>query len=145
MIGPVRQLADRLGRNRDIAVVWEEDGATMDMLTDGQRLEQILSNLVTNAFKFTAHGTITISVRHDPTRDVMRFAVADTGIGIPAHEIPHIFDEFRQVDGSMSRGYGGIGLGLALVHRLAVLLQGELNVVSKVNEGSCFSVAIPRQ
>jgi signal transduction histidine kinase len=145
IIGPVRQLADRLGRNRDIAVVWEEDGATMDMLTDGQRLEQILSNLVTNAFKFTAHGTITISVRHDPTRDVMRFAVADTGIGIPAHEIPHIFDEFRQVDGSMSRGYGGIGLGLALVHRLATLLHGELSVVSKVNEGSCFTVMIPRR
>jgi signal transduction histidine kinase len=145
LIGRVRQLADGLGRDRDIAVVWQVDPASPEMRTDGRRLEQILANLVTNAFKFTPHGTITISVRHDAETDRVVFVVADTGIGIPAHEIPHIFDEFRQVDGSMSRGYGGIGLGLALVHRLVTLLQGELSVSSAVNEGSSFSVAIPRQ
>lgn len=144
LVGRVRQLVERLGRDRDISVVWADDSAVPDMRSDGRRLEQMLTNLVTNAFKFTPYGTITISVGHDIARDMIVFAVADTGIGIPAHEIPHIFDEFRQVDGSMSRGYGGIGLGLALVHRLTTLLQGELSVVSKVNEGSCFSVAIPR-
>ncbi len=71
------------------------------------------------------------------------FDVADTGIGIPAGEIPHIFDEFRQVDGSMSRRYGGIGLGLSLVRRLTSLLQGDVAVSSHVDEGSTFSVAIP--
>lgn len=144
LMGRVRQLAERLSRDRDIKVVIDDRTAGGEMHSDGRRLEQILANLVTNAFKFTAEGTITITVSHD-VGDRIVFAVQDTGIGIPAHEIPHIFDEFRQVDGSMSRGYGGIGLGLALVHRLATLLHGELSVVSRVNEGSCFSVAIPRQ
>ena len=73
----------------------------------------------------------------------MKVEVADSGIGIPAQEIPFIFDEFRQVDGSMSRTYGGMGLGLALVKKLVTLLRGEITVTSQEGKGSTFTVVLP--
>jgi len=107
------------------------------------RLEQVLANLVTNAFKFTAEGSVALRVRHDRAERRMTFEIADTGIGIPARELPHIFDEFRQVDGSMSRQHGGMGLGLALVRHLTALLGGRVDVVSREGVGTTFTVALP--
>ncbi len=138
-------LVDELRRGKPVEVVWECPPALPVLRTDPVRLEQVLSNLVTNAFKFTTEGRITIRAWHDAANDRVIFEVADTGIGIPAEEIPHIFDEFRQVDGSMSRRYGGVGLGLALVKKLTGLLQGDVAVSSRPYQGSTFSVAIPLQ
>ena len=124
-------------------MVWDCSGLLPTVETDALRLAQLLTNLITNAFKFTRQGKITIRARHDMAREKIVFEVTDTGIGIPGHELPHIFDEFRQVDGSMSRLYGGMGLGLALVRKLATLLQGVVTVTSQVGQGSIFTVTLP--
>jgi signal transduction histidine kinase len=143
LIGRIRALAEQLARRRSIAAVFEVPASVPALHTDPLRLEQILSNLVTNAFKFTTEGRVTVRVRY-PTRDgQVLFEVADTGIGIAERELAHIFDEFRQVDGSMSRAHGGMGLGLALMRRLVGLLGGEVSVVSRLGEGSTFTVVLP--
>jgi signal transduction histidine kinase len=136
-------LVQGLQRGRELRVEWEAASDIPALHTDPLRLEKVLANLITNAFKFTALGVITIRARHDAERRRLEFQVSDTGIGIPAEAIPHIFDEFRQVDGSMSRGYGGMGLGLALASKLAALLEGELHVDSRVHEGSTFALSVP--
>jgi signal transduction histidine kinase len=139
----VTSLVERLRQEKDITVVYDVPASLPTMETDGLRLEQILSNLVTNAVKFTEHGQITISVRYASPQDTMIFAVSDTGIGIPSNELPFIFDEFHQVDGSVSRTYGGMGLGLAVVKKLVELLQGEITVASQPGKGSTFTVTLP--
>ncbi len=110
--------------------------------TDSQRLEQILKNLLSNALKFTHQGSVAISISsHSP--DSLAIAVKDTGIGIPEDKLLAVFEAFQQADGSTARKYGGTGLGLAISRELAKLLNGEIKVVSKVNEGSTFTVIIP--
>jgi signal transduction histidine kinase len=143
LLARLSPLVDQLRQGKEIEVVWDYSVPLPTIETDALRLEQVLTNLITNAFKFTPQGKITIRARHDTVQERVVFEVADTGIGIPAQELPHIFDEFRQVNGSMSRSYGGMGLGLALVRKLASLLQGEITVVSQVGQGSVFTVALP--
>lgn len=136
-------LIERFRQEKEIHVVYDVPASLPTMETDGLRLEQILSNLVTNAVKFTERGQISIRVRYVSLEDMMIFEISDTGIGIPSQELPFIFDEFRQVDGSVSRTYGGMGLGLAIVKKLVDLLQGEITVVSQPGEGSTFTVTLP--
>jgi signal transduction histidine kinase len=136
-------LADQLVQGKEVAVVWDCPPALPALETDGRRLEQVLTNLLVNACKFTPRGTVTVRVRHRAEPGEMVFEVSDTGIGIPAKELPHIFDEFRQVDGSMTRRHDGIGLGLALVKKLTALLGGTVAVTSRPGEGSTFTVTLP--
>ena len=111
------------------------------MQSDRRKVVRILANLLSNAFKFTARGEIRASVA---VRDSMVcFAVQDTGIGISGDAQDVVFDEFRQVDGSVTRRYGGSGRGLALSRRLARLLGGDITVQSTLNEGSTFIVELP--
>ena len=118
--------------------------------TDGVKAVKILENLVANAFKFTKEGRVTLTVRRQrggpPTRwnaGWIEWVVEDTGIGIAADELEAIFDEFRQVDGSSTRLYGGTGLGLALSKRLAHLLGGQIRVESEPGRGSTFVFSLP--
>ncbi|MCI0514915.1 response regulator [candidate division KSB1 bacterium] len=110
-------------------------------ISDNLRLQQILSNLVANALKFTSRGRISLSV--DMTGDKLLFAVSDTGIGIALEDQKRIFDDFVQVDSSDSKVYGGIGLGLAISKRIAELLHGEIWVRSQLKRGTTFYVTIP--
>ena len=139
----VRALMEQSAQGRPVEAICECPGGLPALHTDPIRLEQVLVNLVTNAFKFTARGSVALRVRDARAEGRVVFEVADTGIGIPAHELPHIFDEFRQVDGSMSRRHGGIGLGLALVRRLVGLMGGEVTATSREGEGSTFTVTLP--
>ncbi|MBW8687551.1 response regulator [Chitinophaga rhizophila] len=112
--------------------------------TDKMRLEQILKNLLSNALKFTAKGAVTLqvtSLSQDPS--IVRFAVRDTGIGIPADKQQMIFEAFKQADGSTRRKYGGTGLGLSISRELAKLLGGEIRLESEPGRGSEFVVTIP--
>ncbi|WP_310550213.1 response regulator [Paenibacillus glufosinatiresistens] len=111
------------------------------LMTDGHRLQQILNNLLTNALKFTEQGAVTLSVRLSGEEVI--FAVSDTGIGIPADKLGHIFEAFQQADGTTSRRYGGTGLGLTICRELASLLGGRIEVETAEGKGSTFSLHLP--
>ncbi len=119
-----------------------------NLVGDPLRLRQILVNLLGNAIKFTDRGQIVLSVeradiaaagRPDPDQIRLRFAIRDTGIGIPKDKLSIIFSSFGQADSSTTRRYGGSGLGLAIVRRLVELYGGEITVESEPGVGSCFS------
>ncbi|MGH2833724.1 MAG: response regulator, partial [Solirubrobacteraceae bacterium] len=112
------------------------------ILTDEQRLEQILRNLLSNAFKFTDAGGVTLAIRALPGERVS-FAVSDTGVGIPPDKLQVIFEAFQQADGTTSRKYGGTGLGLSISRELARALGGEIRVASIVGEGATFALVLP--
>lgn len=109
--------------------------------SDAVKLKMVLKNLITNAMKFTDTGAITISA--EPQHDGVAFSVTDTGIGIAREALPIIFEPFRQVDDSVTRRYGGVGLGLYIVRQLVELLGGNIAVESEVGRGSTFRVWIP--
>ncbi|MFT3857544.1 MAG: MHYT domain-containing protein [Aquabacterium sp.] len=108
---------------------------------DPHRLRQILLNLLGNAIKFTERGSVTLSVRRDP--EGVHFSVRDTGIGIAPDRLPHIFDAFTQADASMSRRFGGTGLGTTIAKQLTELMGGRIWAESTPGEGSVFHVCIP--
>ena len=110
--------------------------------TDAQRVQQILKNLLSNAFKFTERGTVSLTV--DADGDRYSFAVRDTGIGIAASNHSAIFEAFQQADGTTNRRFGGTGLGLSISRDLSHMLGGELRVESELGKGSCFTLSLPK-
>jgi CheY-like chemotaxis protein len=131
-----------------------EEGAPESIVTDAQRTEQIVKNLLSNAFKFTSTGKITLRVyRPDKgmpmygarlsAADAVALEVIDTGIGIPQAKQKDIFEAFQQADGSTSRKYGGTGLGLTISRQLAKLLGGEMHMSSTEGVGSTFTLLLP--
>ncbi|MGA0614052.1 response regulator [Paracoccus sp. KR1-242] len=113
--------------------------------TDGGKLEQIANNLIGNALKFTAEGSVKVDVSSQDNGQVLSLRVTDTGIGIPGDKLQAIFRPFEQVDGSTRRQFGGTGLGLAISRQLVQLLGGELVVSSVEGEGSTFHMTLPLQ
>lgn len=112
--------------------------------TDEARLRQALTNLVSNAIKFTESGTVSIRATFQPGTDTFSIEVRDTGIGIRAIDLPHVFDEFRQVDGSTTRKFGGTGLGLAIVKKNMTIIGGLVEAESEPGTGSTFRLLFPR-
>ncbi|MGE0527282.1 MAG: ATP-binding protein, partial [Bdellovibrionales bacterium] len=114
------------------------------MFSDRQRIEQVLRNFTSNALKFTEKGQVRLQVRMAPDQaDTLWFSVQDTGVGIPESQKLKIFEAFEQADGSISRKYGGTGLGLTISRELAGLLQGRIFVSSVENQGSTFTLEVP--
>jgi signal transduction histidine kinase/DNA-binding response OmpR family regulator len=127
-------------KSEQVRLIQEVDADLPMLLTDRDKVKQILMNLLGNAVKFTHSGTITVTARsHHGTISV---AVADTGIGIPEEALEHIFEEFQQVDSSTTRAYGGTGLGLTISRQLARLMGGDITVQSTLGVGSTFTFTL---
>jgi signal transduction histidine kinase len=109
---------------------------------DPTRLRQVLGNLAANAVKFTNEGRVTVRVRH-VGKDGLRFDVEDTGVGIAAEHLPHLFKTFSQVDNTLTRAHDGAGLGLSICRELVELMGGAIGVISAPGQGSCFYFTVP--
>jgi len=112
------------------------------MHADLTKVRQALFNLLSNASKFTDHGTITLSVQRE-SDDRLTFAVSDTGIGMTEEQMSRLFEAFSQAEASTRSKYGGTGLGLAISRHFARLMGGDLTVDSVYGEGSTFTVRLP--
>jgi len=111
--------------------------------TDRQKVKQIVLNLLSNSLKFTEDGGIYIRANYEARTRMVSVTVRDTGIGIALESQAHVFEDFRQLDSSPSRGHGGTGLGLSICRRLAQMLDGGITLESHMGRGSTFTLRIP--
>ncbi|UDL05375.1 MHYT domain-containing protein [Marinobacter sp. CA1] len=118
-------------------------GLAEDFRGDALRVQQVVLNLVSNAVKFTEQGRVTVTVAPGTNGKGVILTVADTGIGIPPDRLDTIFEPFSQADSSMTRRFGGTGLGTTIARQLVELMDGDIHVSSKVGVGSCFTVELP--
>ena len=143
LAGELRQLFQPVAKHRELAFeVKIADDCPPILDTDRQRLEQILKNLLSNAFKFTEAGSVGLEIA-PAGADRIAFAVTDTGIGISAEQQGGIFEAFQQADGTISRRYGGTGLGLSISRELARLLGCAFALESTPDQGSTFTLTLP--
>jgi signal transduction histidine kinase len=148
----VSQLVDEVRAELEPIILRSRLTVTLDLapdlrpiVSDRQKVKQILLNLISNALKFTHQGTVTIRARRRPRDRTLDLSVADTGIGIAPADQDRIFEDFRQLDNSPTRAYGGTGLGLSICRRLAEMLGGTIAVESQVGAGSTFTLTLPTQ
>jgi signal transduction histidine kinase len=138
----VRAAAEALDPSERVTMTWDLPPAPCDVEHDREKIRIIASHLVSNALKFTPEGSVRLTaVRREDGGIVL--TVADTGIGLPPEARGVVFDDFRQVDGSTTRRYGGLGLGLGIVRRYSELLHGTLDLDSEQGKGTVVTLALP--
>jgi len=137
----LRMYTTHLNQRADLEIVWEVEEYLPPVVTDHKKLEEILQNLIGNAYKYTPQGRIAIGVRNLPERERVEFSVSDTGIGI--EDVDKAFDRFQQGPHAHLGNQRGIGLGLSIVKEFLNLIQGQLHVESQPDVGSCFIFTIP--
>ena len=142
LFSALRGMFKPIAGSGDVAVVFEEPVGVPAMFSDNQKVAQILRNFISNAYKFTQHGSVVVTARLEPGERV-RFSVADTGIGIAPEDLPHLFEDFVQVGSPGMRSIRGTGLGLSLCRRFAGLLGGYVEVESTPGVGSTFHAVLP--
>jgi CheY-like chemotaxis protein/anti-sigma regulatory factor (Ser/Thr protein kinase) len=141
VIADVANMIRPQARQKNVDLLFTADASDSMLTSDADKCKHILQNLVGNAVKFTEKGSVEIKVQSDEKNLTIR--VIDSGIGIEESHLPHIFDEFRQADGSTSRRFGGSGLGLAIAKKYANLLGGNVSVKSEIDHGSEFTLILP--
>jgi signal transduction histidine kinase len=142
LFAALRGMFRPLATSEQVALVFDDPPEPISLYTDEQRIGQVLRNFVSNALKFTTQGEVRISAAAEG--DMVRFTVADTGIGIAPADQQRIFEDFAQVDGPIQRRVRGTGLGLPLTRKLAALLGGSVALQSEPGVGSRFSLIVPR-
>jgi len=146
-IGEVGDLFAQRAQEKGLELICHVDPAIPHVLQgDPGRIRQVVSNLVTNAIKFTEHGEVVVEARlkaRTPVSAIVVISIRDTGIGVPKERQEAIFESFTQVDGSTTRKYGGTGLGLAICRQLSQIMGGHVWVDSEPGEGSVFKVELP--
>ncbi|MEH2183354.1 response regulator [Nostoc sp.] len=141
----LEQTFRQVAHNKELSFTIERDEKLPPTIyNDSKRLQQVLKNLLANAFKFTEQGGVKLQI-FQVDNSMIAFAVSDTGIGIPAEKQKIIFEAFQQADGTTSRKYGGTGLGLSISRELAQLLGGRIELLSQPGQGSTFTLYLPRQ
>jgi signal transduction histidine kinase len=143
LVAEVRAELEPIILRTRLTVTTQLDRDLPALSTDRQKVKQILLNLLSNALKFTHHGSVTIAARRNPRDRTISLLVSDTGIGIAPADQDRIFEDFRQLDNSPTRAYGGTGLGLSICRRLAQMLDGRISVQSYVGKGSTFTLTLP--
>lgn len=141
LVGQVVENIAPLANQKNINLVYQEPKTPIQIDTDESRLQQVLSNIIGNAVKFTEKGSVDVSIHLEENH--VQIKVKDTGIGISEIDLPHIFNEFKQADGSTSRSYEGTGLGLAIAKKLTEALFGTIAVESNKEKGSVFTITLP--
>ncbi len=146
VINEVVETMKPMAESKSLNIIINIDPEIDTLTADRVKVKQILYNLLSNAIKFTPEGgSVSISASKDRINDeeAVRFAIKDTGVGIPPDDLDRIFDEFEQIDTSLSRQYGGVGLGLTLTKRLVELHGGTISVESTLGKGSTFYFSLP--
>ena len=144
VIEQAKTYVEQLKRDQQLEVSWHIDKNIPPLLTDPIKLEEILHNLIGNAFKYTSKGSIEVRVRDVPDKKRVEFSVTDTGVGIDPANLSRIFEEFEQVKEPSGGRSGGVGLGLSIVKKYLDLMQGDIRVESELGQGSTFVFSIPR-
>jgi signal transduction histidine kinase len=144
IIANARAHVEQINRDHHLEVRWDIDRSTPPLVTDAIKLEEILQNLIGNAFKFTSKGSVEVRVRNLAGEDRVQFTVADTGIGIKAENLARIFQEFEQVREGNNGKFDGAGLGLSIVKKYLELMQGDIRVESEYGKGTIFTFTVPR-
>lgn len=151
----LKQVFDPIAKSRNLEFIINlDDKLPQSITSDGQRVEQVLRNLLSNALKFTEAGSVSLNIGFATSdtlfshssldaNQAVSLAVVDTGIGIPSDKLQAIFEAFQQQDGSTSRKYGGTGLGLTIARELTRLLGGEIQLESTQEQGSTFTLYLP--
>jgi len=142
LVEPVIRMFEPIAKQKGVTLSSSLADPSASIDTDSQRVQQILKNLLSNAFKFTERGTVSLSIEANDAGYVL--AVRDTGIGIAKSHHAAIFEAFQQADGTTNRRFGGTGLGLSISRDLAHMLGGELRVDSELGQGSCFTLTLPK-
>jgi signal transduction histidine kinase len=143
VIGHVKTYAEQLNRNGRLEILWNVEPNLPTLVTDEVKLEEILQNLIGNAYKFTSEGKIEIRVRDLKDRRRVEFAVADTGMGIDKDDLEKIFEEFHQLKEAHTGHFDGFGLGLNIVKKYLALMGGDIHVDSEPGVGSTFTFTLP--
>lgn len=141
MANDILATAGPLAKEKKLDLILDLDKKVECVMADRTRVRQVLWNIMGNAIKFTEKGSVTLSMRKD--KDIVRVSVRDTGIGIKPEHLPIVFEQFRQVDGSLNRNVGGTGLGMSITKKLIELHGGEIGVESVADQGSTFWFTLP--
>jgi two-component system chemotaxis sensor kinase CheA len=144
IIAHARTHVEQINRDNHLEVRWWIERSIPPLVTDAMKIEEILQNLIGNAFKFTPRGCIEVSVRNLRNADRVQFTVSDTGVGIAPEHLDRIFSEFEQVRGGHVANFDGVGLGLSIVKKYLDLLHGDIRVESHPGQGSTFTFSVPR-
>ena len=147
MIQTIKDVSEPLAAKNDNGFVINLDGAMGSMSQDETKLRQCLTNFLSNGFKFTKNGTVTLDVksRLDGKIEFIDFAVIDTGAGMSAEGVAKVFEEYTQAERSTSANYGGTGLGLPISKKFAEMMGGDVVVTSEEGKGSVFTLSVPRE